>query len=62
MLRDNHKLIEDSCLVFKIEIKGNVFQINDNNRYLIAMSLTVKKIGVMLKFFESRSNVTIKVL
>ena len=53
-----------------MEVKGYVFQINDNNRKvlfktphvpnMIDLSLTVKKLGAILKFFESRSNVTIK--
>ena len=47
-----------------MEFKSHVFQINDNRKVLfdtptvpnmIAMSLTIKKIEAMLKFFESRS-------
>ena len=54
------------------KIKGQVFQINDNNRKvlfnksqmtnMIALSLTIKKLGAVLKFFESKSKVTIKVM
>ena len=32
------------CYVFKKEVIGHVFQINDNNRYMITLSLTVKKL------------------
>ena len=49
-----------------------MFQINDNNKKvlfntqnmpnMIASSLSVKEMGVMLKFFESRSKVTITVM
>ena len=59
----------------KMEVKGHVFQINDNNRSkflkmfnipyvpnMITLSLTIKKLGAMLKFLESRSKVTIKVM
>ena len=47
-----------------MEIKGHVFQINDNNRKvlfntphvpnMITLSLTIKELGAMLKFFERR--------
>ena len=51
-----------------MEVKGHVFQYRIllfnilHVPNMIALSLTVKKLGAMLKFFESRSKVTIKVM
>ena len=36
-------------LVFKNEVEGHAFQINDNNRYLTAMSLTVNRQSMFVK-------------
>ena len=56
--------------IHKKKVEGHVFQIHDYNRKvlfntkhvqnMIVLSLTVKILGAMLKFFLSRSKVTIK--
>ena len=54
-----------------MEVKGLMFQINDDRKVMfntphlqnmITLSLTINKLGSMLKFFKSRSKVMIKVM